>query len=126
MAAMTGNSLFVDPRSIDDFRTYLQARLDESFSARLALTTAPAADLPALGRFDDAARTAARLDALRREYVARLDRLIGALTAAETAAMTIAQRYRTADDLAGADPAEIRDAVRPVKDALDPGTPDHA
>jgi hypothetical protein len=105
MAAMAGNSLFVDPYSIDDFRTYLQARLDESYAARLALTTAPAADLPALGRFDDAARTAARLDRLRREYVARLDRLIGALTAAETAALTIAQRYRTADDPGAADDA---------------------
>ncbi|GAA0896083.1 hypothetical protein [Virgisporangium aurantiacum] len=123
---MAGNSLFVDPYSIDDFRTYLQARLDESYSARLALTTAPAADLPALGRFDDAARTATRLDGLRREYVTRLDRLISALTAAENAAMTIAQRYRSADDLAGADPAEIRDAVRPVNDALDPGTARHA
>jgi hypothetical protein len=126
MAAMAGNSLFVDPHSIDDFRTYLQARLDESFSARLALTTAPAAELPALGRFDDAARTAARLDALRREYVARLDRLISALTAAETAAMMIAQRYRTADDLAAADPAEIRAAVRPVNDALEAGMASHA
>ena len=112
MGALAGNSLFVDPHSIDDFRTAVQSRLDESFSARLALTTAPAADLPALGRFDDATRTANRLDALRREYVARLDRLIAALTAAETATVTIAQRYRTADDLAAADPVAI---------ALDPG-----
>jgi hypothetical protein len=121
MAALAADSLFVDPLSLDDFGTYLQARLDEAHSARLTLMTVPAATPPPLGGFDDAHVTAARLDTLRREYVARLDRLIGALTAAQVATRTIAHQYRTVDDLAAADPAAIRDAVEPVKDALVPG-----
>lgn len=126
MAALAGDKLFVDPQSLDDFGTYLQARLDEASSARLVLTNPPAAGLAALGGFDDATRTATRLDTLRREYVARLDRLISALTAAQTAATMIAHRYRTTDSLAAADPAAIRDAMQPVKDALDAGTVRHA
>lgn len=99
---MAGDSLFVDPVSLDDFGTYLQARLDEAHAARLAMTTAGSST--ALGGFEDAARTAARLDTLRRGYLERLDRLIGALTAAQAAAATIARRYRAADTLAtGAD-----------------------
>jgi len=123
---MAGDSLFVDPLSLDDFGTYLQVRLDDAVSARQVLTTAPAADPPALGGFDDATRTATRLDALRQEYLARLDRLIGALTAALTATGTVVQRYRTADALAAADPTAIRDVTRPVQDALSAGTADHA
>ncbi len=123
---MAGNSILVDPLSLDDFGTYLQARLDEAFSARLALTTPPVAAPPPLGGFDDAATTAARLDTLRREYVARLDRLISALDAARTATAVVAQRYRAADALAAADPAAIRAAVLPVRAALDPGTANRA
>jgi hypothetical protein len=115
------DALFVDPLSLDDFGTHLQARLDEAQSARLALMTAPAATLPPLGGFDDARATSARLDNLRREYVARLDRLIGALTAAQVATRTIAHQYRTVDELSAADPAKIRDAVEPVRAALGPG-----
>jgi hypothetical protein len=113
-------SLFVDPFSIDDFGTYLKARLDEAHSARLSLMTAPAAALPPLGGFDDAHVTAARLDTLRREYVARLDRLISALTAAQVATRTIAHQYRTVDELAAADPAMIGESVEPVTRALGP------
>jgi hypothetical protein len=120
------DTLFVDPLSLDDFGTYLQARLDEAFSVRVALTTAPMADQPALGGFEDATRTATRLDALRQEYVARLDRLISALVAAQVAASTIVQRYRDADALTAADPAAIHAAVQPVQDVLEPGTVGHA
>jgi len=120
------DTLFVDPLSLDDFGTYLQARLDEAFSARLALTAPPAADRPALGGFDDATRSATRLDALRQEYVARLDRLISALVAAQTATTMIVQRYRTTDALAAADPAAIHDAMQPVQNVLDAGTASHA
>lgn len=115
------DSLFVDPLSLHDFGTHLQARLDEAQSARLALMTAPATTLPPLGGFDDAHVTSARLDNLRREYVARLDRLIGALTAAQVAARAIAHEYRTVDELAAADPAKVRAAVEPVQSALGSG-----
>jgi hypothetical protein len=123
---LAADTLFVDPLSLDDFGTYLQARLDEAFSVRVALTTAPAADRPALGGFDDATRTATRLDALRQEYVARLDRLINALVAAQTATAMISQRYRDADALAAADPAAIHRAMQPIQDALVAGVAGHA
>jgi hypothetical protein len=123
---MAGDSLFVDPFSLDDFGTYLKARLDESFAARRTLTMPPAGAPPALGGFEDATRTAVRLDTLRQEYVARLDRLISALTAAQIAAVAIAREYRTTDALAAADPAAIRTAVQPVNDVFAPGPAAHA
>jgi hypothetical protein len=120
------DSLFVDPLSLDDFGTFLQARLDEAHTARRSLMTAPAVSMPPLGGFDDARLTAARLDNLRREYVARLDRLISALTAAQVASRAIAHQYRTVDELAAADPGKIRDAVEPVQAALGPEAVRHA
>ena len=102
----------VDLLSVDDFGQHLDARLREARAALTALTTGPGADRPPLGDFDDANETAERHEAMRAAYVARLQRLIDALTAAQETTGTIATSYRTVEASNAADTSRIGDRLR--------------
>jgi hypothetical protein len=103
----------VDLLSLDDFGHHLDARLREARAALTALTTGPGADRPPLGDFDDANVTAERYEAMRVVYVARLQRLIDALIAAEETTGTIATSYLTLETRNAADTERIGAELRP-------------
>jgi hypothetical protein len=101
----------VDLLSLDDFNQRLGPRLDEAYAALAALTVAPGTVQPALGTFQDAQQTSARHQNLRDEYVARLRRLVDAVTTAQIVATTIAARYRTVVELNQTSTEVVRDAL---------------
>ena len=103
----------VDLRSLNDFAGQLTPRLQEVLTA---LTRLHHSDRPAraLGDFQDARETADRYDDLHRDYVARLDRLVSAVAAAQTATGTITTIYHTTEAL-------NESSTRAVRDLLSPG-----
>lgn len=103
----------VDLLSLEDFRQRLESRLAEVSSVLSALGVAPAADLPPLGRFEDAERIAARHNAIREAYQERAQRLFQAVVAAQTATETIIEMYRTAEQLNSSTAQDVRHAMRP-------------
>lgn len=108
--------LVVDPLSLGDFQKTLQARLEEAYAALLRIEQSGAA--PALGGFEDAHRTGTRHQLLRDQAKARLQRLIGALAAAQAATTAIATRYATVEAL---NTADISQALRPLAEELQRG-----
>jgi hypothetical protein len=103
----------VDLLSLEDFRQRLEPRLAEVSSVLSALSVAPAADLPPLGRFEDAERLAARHNAVREAYLDRVQRLFQAVAAAQSATATIIELYRTAEQLNSSTAQDVRHAMRP-------------
>ncbi len=91
----------VDPLSLADFHRTLQARLDEAYEVLARLDPSAGADAagPALGGFQDGQEASHRHQDLREEYVARLRRLIAALTAAHAATASIIDKYTTVEAL---------------------------
>jgi hypothetical protein len=100
----------VDTLSLADFHRTLQARLDEAYAvlARLdPVVVGATGATPALGGFEDAQRAGERHQRLREEYLARLRRLIAALTAAHAATATIIAKYQSVEALNTANLSEI-------------------
>src|SRR5215204_4089218 len=90
----------VDTLSLADFHRTLQARLDEAYAMLARIDPAVVGTTgasPALCGFEDAVRTGERHRQLREEYLARVRRLIVALTAAHAATAAIIDRYRSVE-----------------------------
>lgn len=121
---MAADETAVSLLSLEEFRQRLERRMEEAGAALLAVLTPPGSDPPALGDFQDAKETAVRHGTLRDEYADGLRRLVSALSAAQVATARIAERYRTASDLAAVRVEELSGVLRPVEEALD-GGPDH-
>lgn len=118
---MASDDFVVDFLSLEEFQRSLQSRVTQAFAALTAETTPPGADPPALGEFHDAVRTAERHRVLHEEYVARLRRLVDALTVAQAATSGIVQVYRDVDALNAANAQQIGGAIGAVSEALDDG-----
>lgn len=118
---MAADETFIDPPSLDDFHRGLQTRLDEARAALAVLTTGPATEVPALGGFFDALKTATRHQVLRDEFVLRLRSLIDELVFARDATAAIAAQYRTAENLTKANIDDIGSTLRPVGEVFDGG-----
>jgi hypothetical protein len=110
----------VDTLSLADFHRTLQARLDEAYAmlARIDPAVVGTTGAPALGGFEDALRTGERHQQLREEYLARVRRLIAALTAAHAATAAIIDRYRSVEEL---NTANLSDLLRLVGEGLEHG-----
>jgi len=102
----------VDLGSLDDFAQHLSPRLQEVLSAltRLHHTDRPAR---ALGDFTDARETADRYEELHQAFAARLDRLVSAVAAAQTATGTITTIYHTTEELNESSTRSVRDLLSP-------------
>lgn len=103
----------VDFFSLDEFSRQLDRRLDEAQAALTMLTTGTGTDRPALGGFHDAHRTADVHADLRAEYLARLRRLVSALTAAQAGTATIMATYRAGEVLNHSDTRDIDQLLGP-------------
>lgn len=121
---MASDDFVVDFLSLQDFQQRLQSRIGQAFTALTVETTSPGADKPALGGFHDAAVTAERHRVLHDEYVARVRRLVDALTLAQTATLDIIKLYRDVDALNAANAQQIGGAVGAVSEAIDGGRRD--
>ncbi|BCB76267.1 hypothetical protein GCM10022251_25290 [Phytohabitans flavus] len=118
---MAADETSVSILSLEDFRQRLERRMEEAGAALLAVLTPPGSEPPALGEFHHAKETALRHGTLNDEYADGLRRLVGALSAAQTATAQVVERYRTAGDLANARVAELQAVLRPVEEALNGG-----
>ncbi|MFY1691715.1 hypothetical protein [Plantactinospora sp. WMMB782] len=121
---MAADEFAVNLLSLRDFQQRLQPRIEAAYAALTALTTAPGSDRPALGGFHDAQKTADRHQDLHDEYVARLRRLVAALTVAQAATARIIESYRTVDELSGTNARQIAGALGAVSEALHGGRRD--
>lgn len=110
----------VDPLTLADFHRTLQARLDEAYQVLARLDPEAGADAagPALGGFADAHEASQRHQDLRAEYVARLRRLIAALTAAHAATSAIITKYTSVEEL---NTANLADLLRLIGEGLEHG-----
>ncbi|GIG88465.1 hypothetical protein [Plantactinospora endophytica] len=121
---MAADEFAVNLLSLQDFQHRLQPRIESAYAALTALTTAPGNERPALGGFHDAQRTADRHQELHDEYVARLRRLVTALTVAQAATAQVIEIYRTVDEISGRNAGQIAGALGAVSEALHGGRRD--
>jgi hypothetical protein len=111
----------VDTLSLADFQRTLSGRLDEATEMLMRLAAPTRQSAPALGGFQDATQVAARYQALRDEYLAYVNRLLGAVSAAQMAVTLIGERYQTTEALHDARVRDIASALRPVGEVLHGG-----
>jgi hypothetical protein len=120
---MGDESTTVDVLSLEDFQTTIAARLDEANSLLTTLNTTLHNARPALGGFQDAVDTAGRYTDLHGEHAAGVQRLIDAITAAQTATTTIIHNYRTTEARNEANATDIANTLSPVGEVLNGGQP---
>ena len=116
-----GENSAVDVHSLEDFHATLAARLDEADAALSTLVTRLQGLTPKLGGFHDATGTADGYLGRCDEQVTRAQRLVEAVTAAQTATATIIANYTTTEARNAANARDIADAMRSVGEALDGG-----
>jgi hypothetical protein len=108
------NKTNVDVLSLDNFRTTLDARLDEAHSVQTNLTQLVREKPPKLGTLPDAAYVSDRYLTLYEQYHDRVGALIRAIAATRMAITTIIDNYRTTEARLAADAADIADLLRDV------------
>ncbi len=118
---MSNDQTRVDILTLEDFRKTLDGRLSEAESVLRSLNSTSADVRPALGAFFDATRTAGSYLDRHAQQVARVQRLISAIQAAQTATGTIIKNYRTAEARNTANSADIANVLGGVQTALDGG-----
>jgi ABC-type transporter Mla subunit MlaD len=111
----------VDVLSLDDFQTTLAARLTEANGLLTKLNTTLQGAPPQLGGFQDAVNTAGRYSDLHGEHTAGVQRLIDAITAAQTATATIMNNYNTTEARNAANASDIANTLSPVGEVLNGG-----
>lgn len=115
---MADESTTVDVLSLEDFHATLATRLTEANGLLTTLTTS-LATAPQLGTFQDASAEADRYATLRDEHAGGVQRLIDAITAAQTATATIMSNYQTTEDRNAANASDISSTLSPVGQVLD-------
>lgn len=118
---MGDESTTVDVLSLEDFHGTIAARLDEANSLLSTLNTTLQGAPPQLGGFQDAVDTAGRYSDLHGEHTSAVQRLIDAITAAQTATSTIIHNYRTTEARNAANSTDIANTLSPVGEVLNGG-----
>ena len=109
----------VDVLSLEGFRSTLDARMSEAIALRTTLTEQMGRTPPSLGNLPDADYVGQRYLDLYDQHLDRVNRIIGALEATQTAIATIIDNYETSEARRVADAAKIADALGAVS-----GVPD--
>jgi hypothetical protein len=104
---MAGSGTSVDVLTLEQFNKTLDARLTEARSLLTKLNTDLGGKVPALGLFADGKTTSQHYTDLRRTSVQRVERLIDAIVAVQTATGTIIANYRTTEERNHANASEI-------------------
>lgn len=118
---MAEQNTTVDVLSLEDFHATIAGRLTEASSLLITLTTSLRENRPKLGSFEDAVSTATRHHDLHVEHEAAVQRLIDAVTAAQTATATILNNYQTTEARNTANTTDIATIMRPVGEVLNGG-----
>jgi ABC-type transporter Mla subunit MlaD len=118
---MGDESTTVDILSLEDFQATLAARLTEANGLLTTLNTTLQGAPPQLGAFQDAVDTAGRYSDLHGEHTSGVQRLIDAITAAQTATATIIDNYKTTEARNAANATDIANTLSPVGEVLNGG-----
>jgi hypothetical protein len=101
----------VDVLSLETFRSTLDGRLSEANAVRTSMVEILRRSAPRLGDLADAHDVGRRYQYLYDQYLDRVDKLIRALVATQTALTTIIDNYQTNEDRLTADASDIADAL---------------
>lgn len=118
---MADESTTVDVLSLEDFHATIAARLDQANALLTTLNTTLQGAPPQLGGFPHAVDTAGRYSDLHGEHASSVQRLIDAVTAAQTATSTIISNYQTTEARNQANSADIANTLSPVGEVLNGG-----
>jgi hypothetical protein len=118
---MGDESTTVDVLSLEEFQTTLAARLAQANTLLTTLNTTLQGTPPQLGGFQDAVDTAGRYSGLQGEHTGGAQRLIDAITAAQTATATIINNYHTTEARNTANASDIANTLSPVGEVLNGG-----
>lgn len=118
---MGDESTTVDVLSLEDFQTTLTARLAEANALLTTVNTTLQGAPPRLGGFQDAVDTAGRYSELHGEHSSGVQRLIDAITAAQSATTTIINSYNTTEARNAANVSEIANTLSPLGEVLNGG-----
>jgi ABC-type transporter Mla subunit MlaD len=118
---MAGSGTSVDVLTLEEFNATLTSRLSEAQALLTKFNTDLAGRAPALGTFVDGLHTARLYADLRRASVQRVERLIDAIVAVQTATGTILDNYRTTEARNHANAADIARVLGDVPAVLNGG-----
>ncbi|MDT4995714.1 MAG: hypothetical protein QOH97_5606 [Actinoplanes sp.] len=118
---MAGSGTSIDVLTLEEFSATLTSRLSEAQALLTKLDTDLAGRAPALGTFVDGLSTARHYADIRRASVRRVERLIDAIVAVQTATGTILDNYRTTEARNHANAADIARVLGDVPAVLNGG-----
>jgi ABC-type transporter Mla subunit MlaD len=118
---MAGSGTSIDVLTLEEFNKTLTSRLSEAQALLTKLNTDLAGRAPALGTFVDGLSTARHYADIRRASVRRVERLIDAIVAVQTATGTILDNYRTTEARNHANAADIARVLGDVPAVLNGG-----
>jgi hypothetical protein len=118
---MAGSGTSVDVLTLEQFNKTLTSRLSEARSLLTKLNADLGGKVPALGTFADGVTTAQQYTDLRSTSVQRVERLIDAIVAVQTATDTIISNYRTTEARNHANAADIAQVLGDLPAVLNGG-----
>ena len=116
-----GSDTSVDVLTLEQFNATLVSRLSEARALLTKLNTDLAGKVPALGTFADGVTTTQQYTDLRHTSVQRVERLIEAIVAVQTATGTILDNYRTTEARNHANAADIAQVLGDLPAVLNGG-----